>query len=92
MSRFSEKGLIGTKPFGKGILVKLDASSTWLADFDLAFLIRDLQFGVKNGIDMVFASYMRSASDVLAVRAGLGVDGINVKVGSSFVPSLLRTS
>ncbi|KAL7410852.1 pyruvate kinase [Mrakia frigida] len=41
---------------------------------------RDLQFGVKNGIDMVFASYMRSAKDVLAVRAGLGVDGTHVKV------------
>merc|ERR1719510_1383543 len=33
---------------------------------------RDLAFGVKNGVDMVFASFIRKKEDVLEVRAVVG--------------------
>jgi len=35
---------------------------------------RDLSFGVKNGVDMVFASFIRKKEDVLEVRAVVGDD------------------
>ncbi|KAI9445097.1 pyruvate kinase [Lactarius indigo] len=35
---------------------------------------RDLQFGVKNGVDMIFASFIRRAQDVL------GPDGASIKI------------
>ena len=41
---------------------------------------KDLQFGVKNGVDMVFASFIRSAHDVLTIRQVLGPEGANVKI------------
>ncbi|XP_060770729.1 pyruvate kinase M1/2b [Neoarius graeffei] len=42
--------------------------------------IQDLQFGVEQGVDMVFASFIRKAADVHAVRKVLGEKGKNVKV------------
>jgi pyruvate kinase len=42
--------------------------------------IKDLEFGVKNGVDMVFASFIRRAQDVLDIRNVLGPDGANIKV------------
>ncbi|XP_021569150.1 pyruvate kinase PKLR [Carlito syrichta] len=41
---------------------------------------RDLRFGVENGVDIVFASFVRKASDVVAVRAALGPEGQGIKV------------
>jgi pyruvate kinase len=41
---------------------------------------RDLQFGVKNGVDMIFASFIRRAQDVRDIREVLGPDGANIKV------------
>ena len=41
---------------------------------------RDLQFGVKNGVDMIFASFIRRAQDVRDIREVLGSDGANIKV------------
>ncbi|KAG7454073.1 hypothetical protein MATL_G00263920 [Megalops atlanticus] len=42
--------------------------------------IQDLQFGVEQGVDMVFASFIRKAADVHAVRKVLGEKGKDIKV------------
>jgi len=41
---------------------------------------KDLEWGVERGIDMVFASFIRKAADVIAVREALGPNGKNVKI------------
>ncbi|KAF8609460.1 PK-domain-containing protein [Ceratobasidium sp. AG-I] len=41
---------------------------------------KDLQFGVKNGVDMVFASFIRRAQDVIDIREVLGPDGAAIKI------------
>lgn len=40
----------------------------------------DLRFGVSQGIDIVFASFIRSAQDVKDVRRALGPHGRHIKV------------
>lgn len=40
----------------------------------------DLRFGVAQGVDMVFASFIRSAQDVKDVRRTLGAHGREIKV------------
>uniref|UniRef100_A0AAQ5YXP0 Pyruvate kinase n=1 Tax=Amphiprion ocellaris TaxID=80972 RepID=A0AAQ5YXP0_AMPOC len=42
--------------------------------------IQDLQFGVEQGVDMVFASFIRKAADVQAVRKALGEKGKDIKI------------
>uniref|UniRef100_A0A4W5L8H3 Pyruvate kinase n=1 Tax=Hucho hucho TaxID=62062 RepID=A0A4W5L8H3_9TELE len=42
--------------------------------------IQDLQFGVEQGVDMVFASFIRKAADVHAVRKVLGEKGKDIKI------------
>jgi len=41
---------------------------------------KDLQFGVQNGVDMIFASFIRRAQDVKDIRTTLGPDGANIKI------------
>jgi pyruvate kinase len=41
---------------------------------------RDLAFGVKNGVDMIFASFIRSARDVQEIRKVLGPEGARIKI------------
>ncbi|KZV75476.1 pyruvate kinase [Peniophora sp. CONT] len=40
----------------------------------------DLRFGVKNGVDMIFASFIRRGQDVRDIREVLGPDGQNIKI------------
>src|ERR1700761_1330662 len=40
----------------------------------------DLKFGVKNGVDMVFASFIRQASDIIAIREVLGKEGKDIQI------------
>ncbi|TNN02710.1 hypothetical protein fugu_010197 [Takifugu bimaculatus] len=40
----------------------------------------DLRFGVAQGVDIVFASFIRSAKDVQDVRKALGAHGQSIKV------------
>ncbi|EJT52353.1 pyruvate kinase [Trichosporon asahii var. asahii CBS 2479] len=40
----------------------------------------DLAFGVKNGIDMIFASFIRRADDVREIRKVLGQLGASIKI------------
>ncbi|XP_014830609.1 PREDICTED: pyruvate kinase PKM-like isoform X1 [Poecilia mexicana] len=42
--------------------------------------IQDLQFGLEQNIDMVFASFIRKAADVHAVRKVLGEKGKDIKI------------
>ncbi|XP_017531940.2 pyruvate kinase PKLR isoform X1 [Manis javanica] len=44
--------------------------------------VRDLRFGVDHGVDIIFASFVRKASDVTAVRAALGPEGKTIKIVS----------
>lgn len=40
----------------------------------------DLRFGVKNGVHMIFASFIRTAQDVLTIREVLGEEGKDIKI------------
>lgn len=67
-------GKLGTKKGCNlpGISVDLPA----LTDKDVS----DLEFGVKNGIDFIAASFTRKADDVRAIRKVLGPKGSNIKI------------
>jgi len=42
--------------------------------------IEDIRFGMKHGIDMIFASFIRKAADVKAIRDILGEEGKHVQI------------
>ncbi|XP_065063835.1 pyruvate kinase PKM-like [Rhopilema esculentum] len=42
--------------------------------------VQDLQFGVENEVDMIFASFIRKAQDIRDVRKVLGEKGKDIKI------------
>ena len=40
----------------------------------------DLKFGVKNGVDMIFASFIRSGNDIKHIRSVLGEEGSDIQI------------
>jgi pyruvate kinase len=40
----------------------------------------DLRFGVKNNVDMVFASFIRRGEDIRSIREVLGKDGAHIQI------------
>jgi pyruvate kinase len=61
----------------KGVnLPKTDVDLPALSEKDQA----DLRFGVKNGVDMIFASFIRQADDIKHIRSVLGKDGADIQI------------
>jgi pyruvate kinase len=67
----------GTLSSRKGVnLPKTDVDLPALSEKDK----KDLRFGVKNGVDMIFASFIRRGQDVRDIRQVLGPDGASIKI------------
>jgi pyruvate kinase len=74
LARARNNGKISSK---KGVnLPNTDVDLPALSEKDQA----DLRFGVKNNVDMVFASFIRTGEDIKSIRKVLGPDGKHIQI------------
>lgn len=67
-------GLLSSR---KGVnLPQTEVDLPALSEYDL----KALRFGVENGVDMIFASFVRKADDVRAIRKVLGEEGKHIVI------------
>lgn len=82
--RILDEQTIRVKALNNGVIASRKGVNLPGTDVDLPALskkdISDLQFGVKNGVDMIFASFIRRGEDVKHIRQVLGEDGKDIQI------------
>jgi len=73
-AKILNSGVLGSR---KGVnLPETNVDLPALSEYD----VEALKFGVQNGIDMVFASFIRKADDVIQIRRVLGEEGRHIQI------------
>lgn len=74
LAKVMNSGVVGTH---KGVnLPGTPVDLPALSEFD----VKALQFGAKNQIDMIFASFIRKKADVIHIREVLGEEGKDIQI------------